>query len=65
MMRAEKANPFPDMKRTQLEDWPWAFPTYTLTIDKPLSEINAMTIDAQQLMADIDRSNNSWSKDAE
>jgi len=24
-----------------------------------------MTIDAQQLMADIDRSNNSWSKDAE
>jgi len=65
MMRAEKANPFPAMKRTQLEDWPWAFPTYTLTIDKPLSEINAMTIDAQQLMADIDRSNNSWSKDAE
>ena len=65
MMRASKANPFPTMPRTQLEDWPWAYPTYTFTIDKPLSEIKAMTIDAQQLMADIDRSNNSWSKDTE
>ena len=60
MMRAEKPNPFPNVKRTQLEDWPWAMPTYTFTIDKPLSQIKAMTIDAQQLMADIDRSNNSW-----
>ncbi|RXG17956.1 peptidase M1-like protein [Leeuwenhoekiella aestuarii] len=65
MMRAEKANPFPEMKRTQLEDWTWANPTYTYTIDKPLAEIKAMTIDAQQLMADIDRTNNSWSKETE
>ncbi|PHQ30724.1 M1 family metallopeptidase [Leeuwenhoekiella nanhaiensis] len=65
MMRAEKPNPFPNMERTQLPDWPWAYPTYTFTIDKPLSEINAMTIDAQQLMADIDRTNNSWNQPAE
>ncbi len=65
MMRAEKENPFPQMTRKQLEDWPWAYPTYTFTIDKPLSEINAMTIDAQQLMADIDRSNNNWPQPTE
>ncbi len=62
-MRNEKPNPFPEMTRTQLEDWPWTNPTYTFTIDSPLADIKAMTIDAEQKMADINKDNNSWNKE--
>ncbi|MEN8798641.1 MAG: M1 family metallopeptidase [Flavobacteriaceae bacterium] len=61
MMRGEKENPYPDIKRNILPDWPWAFPTYEFSIDKPLEEIKAIVIDPSQLMADIDRNNNIWS----
>ena len=61
MMRGEKENPFPQLKRTVLPDWPWAFPAYEWFIDQPLEEIEAIVIDPSQLMADIDRTNNIWS----
>lgn len=60
MMRGEKENPYPSIKRTVLEDWPWAFPTYDILLDRPMSDIKAIVIDPSQLMADIDRSNNTW-----
>lgn len=60
MMRGEKANPYPNIKRTVLDDWPWAYPTYGFTIDKPLNEITAIMIDPSQLMADVDLENNLW-----
>lgn len=63
MMRAEKENPFPAMTRTTLDDWPWAKPIYTFTTDRPLSEIKSMTIDAEQKVADVDKTNNSWPKE--
>ncbi|RMB63238.1 M1 family peptidase [Dokdonia sinensis] len=62
MMRAEKENPTPNVPRTQLEDWPWTNPTYTFTIDAPLSKIDALMIDPTGLMADINRENNMWKK---
>ena len=62
MMRAEKPNPFPNIERTQLEDWPWTNPTFTFTIDKPVGEIKTMLIDAEQKMADINKDNNIWPK---
>ena len=40
------------------KDWAWARPTYTLTIDAPLSEIEQLRIDPSGFMADIDLSNN-------
>tara|TARA_B100000989_G_scaffold295086_1_gene275389 strand:- start:9632 stop:11434 length:1803 start_codon:yes stop_codon:yes gene_type:complete len=40
------------------KDWAWARPTYTLTIDAPLSEIEQLRIDPTGFMADIDLSNN-------
>lgn len=62
MMRAEKENPTPDVPRKQLEDWPWTNPTYTFTIDAPLSKIDALMIDPSGLMADVNRENNMWKK---
>ncbi len=62
MMRAEKDNPTPSVPRKQLEDWPWTNPTYTFTIDAPLSKIDALMIDPTGLMADINRENNMWKK---
>ncbi len=60
MMRGTKENPFPDLSRTILPDWPWAFSNYKFTIDKPLDNIKAIVLDPSQLMADINGENNLW-----
>ena len=57
MMRWNK--PVEDgMERTLAKDWAWAYPTYTLNIDKPKSTISNVQIDPAGLMADINRKNN-------
>lgn len=43
---------------TVAKDWAWAYPTYELNIDKPLSEIESIEIDESQRMADVNRDNN-------
>lgn len=58
MMRGIKENPYPQLKRTVLNDWAWVNPTYTFEIDAPKSSIAAMMIDASRLMADINPENN-------
>jgi len=58
MMRGEKDNPYPNLNRTVLPDWAWAYPTYDFTVSKPKSSIKAIVIDPSQLMADIKRENN-------
>ncbi len=60
MMQGEKSNPYPQINRTVLKDWPWAFPTYDFTIDKPLESIKAVVIDPSQLMADVKQEDNVW-----
>jgi hypothetical protein len=40
------------------EVWPWVYPTYTLKINKRISDIESLEIDPMQRMADIDRKNN-------
>ena len=60
MMRGEKDNPYPNLKRTVAKDWTWAHPTYELNIDKPLDDIQALVIDPSQLMADVNGENNVW-----
>ena len=60
MMRAEKDNPYPNLKRTVVEDWPWAYPTYELVLDMPITNLAGLNIDPSQLMADINRENNIW-----
>lgn len=58
MMFFEKANPYPQMKRTVLSDWAWAYPTYELTIDKNKSAIKSIAIDPSALMADVKKADN-------
>jgi hypothetical protein len=60
MMQGEKGNPYPDLNRTVLPDWPWAFPEYEFTLSHPVSEIEAIVLDPSQLMADVNRDNNIW-----
>ena len=39
-------------------DWPWTNPTYTLKIDKDVSQIEKLEIDPSMRLADINRDNN-------
>jgi hypothetical protein len=55
MMRGEKPT-----TAIILKDWTWAHPTYTFSTSK---EIKAVEIDPSQLMADIDRENNTFKKE--
>ena len=57
IMRGEKANET-SLSRTVLADWPWTFPTYQMTIPRPVSDIQRIVIDPSLRMADVERSNN-------
>ena len=59
MMRADKPNPNPNQKWTVLPDWSWANPTYEFMIEND-KKIRIITIDASELMADINLSNNTY-----
>ena len=57
LMRGEKSSD------AQLKpDWQWTKPTYELTIDIPVSEIQKVEIDPSGIMADVGRANNTWEK---
>jgi aminopeptidase N len=58
MMSFEKENPNPELKRTVLKDWAWAYPNFEFSIAKNKSEIKKITIDDSEFMADINRDNN-------
>jgi aminopeptidase N len=58
MMSFEKENPNPEMKRTVLNDWAWAYPTYEFSIAKDKKSIKKITIDPSGLMADVKQENN-------
>lgn len=58
MMSFEKPNPNPQVKRTILPDWAWAYPTYFFEIPKAKSNIKKITLDDSGLMADVKRNNN-------
>ncbi|MFC5047781.1 M1 family metallopeptidase [Aquimarina hainanensis] len=60
IMRGEKENPFPSLKRTVKPDWTWAHPTYSFDIEKPKSTIKSITIDVSNKMADSNSGNNSF-----
>ena len=47
-----------EVKRIDVETWPWVYPTYTLRLEKKTSEIESIEIDPTLRMADIDRKNN-------
>ncbi len=60
IMWGQKENEFSGIERVVSDDWPWVFPEYELSIDRPKSEIKRIEIDPTRRMADIDRDNNVW-----
>jgi len=60
MMRGEKENPYPTINRTVAKDWAWVAPTYELILDMPIENIAGISIDPSQLMADINKENNTY-----
>ncbi|MDX1542974.1 MAG: M1 family metallopeptidase [Christiangramia sp.] len=59
MMRWEKPAE-EGTKWTVKDDWAWGFPTYELEIPVSKDKISSIVIDKSQLMADINRENNTW-----
>ena len=59
MMWGEKPNPFTDLKRTVLDNWAWAYPTYSFEINNG-KKVKNMMIDATSRMADVNPENNFW-----
>ena len=55
MMRGEKPV---GKKVIILEDWAWAYPNYTFKINKPKREIKKVIIDPKNIIADINKYNN-------
>ncbi|RZJ65431.1 MAG: M1 family peptidase, partial [Flavobacterium sp.] len=62
MMHYTKENQYPNLKRTVLGGWDWAYPTFELTLSKPKSAIKILMIDPSELMADVKRENNTYMK---
>jgi hypothetical protein len=60
MMSFEKENPNPEIKRTVLSDWAWAYPTYEFSISKNKNTIKKITLDPSGLMADVKQADNSY-----
>ena len=60
MMNFEKQNPNPEIKRTIIADWAWAYPSYTFDLPKSRTSIKKITIDPTEYMADVKRENNSY-----
>ncbi len=61
LMRGEKQQEWPDIKLNLNKDWTWTYPSYTLIIDQPLSQIQYLEIDPSNRLADVNRSNNTYS----
>lgn len=55
MMRGAK--PTTD-KTMVLDNWAWAYPTYSFDLEKPKNTIKTITIDPRGYMADVNRENN-------
>jgi hypothetical protein len=62
LMRWEKENPYPQIKRTVLKDWDWAYPTYEFPLSQEKSRIKSIVIDPSGLMADVNQENNVFEK---
>jgi Peptidase family M1 domain len=62
IMRGEKPNEDAKQKRFVLADWQWTNLTYDLEVAIPKDKILNIDIDPSFRLADVDRTNNSWSK---
>ncbi|MBM3441176.1 MAG: M1 family metallopeptidase [Bacteroidetes bacterium] len=58
LMFGSKAAEDPSLKRTVGAPWKWTHPTYTLEIDRKLTDLKSLEIDPLQRTADMERRNN-------
>ncbi len=58
LMYGSKENPYQELKRTELIDWAWSFPTYQFEIPKAKKDIKVIVIDPTNMMADVNKENN-------
>mgnify|MGYP001496652647 FL=1 len=61
LMRGKKENPY-GLSWNVKKDWSWSNPKYIFTIPKNIENIALINIDPSFYMADIDRTNNIYSK---
>lgn len=61
IMRGEKKSDNWGHDIKLLPDWRWTHPEYEIVLDKRFKDIAKVEIDASNRMADMDRTNNSWS----
>jgi aminopeptidase N len=59
MMHFEKPNPTPEVKRTVLSDWAWAYPTYSFEIPSGKSVVKVQ-VDPAGFLADVHPENNTY-----
>ncbi|MCK6607598.1 MAG: M1 family metallopeptidase [Flavobacterium sp.] len=62
LMRWEKPNPYTGIKGHVLKGWDWAYPTFTFEIAKPKDKIKSITIDPENMMADVNKEDNIFTK---
>jgi hypothetical protein len=62
LTRWEKENPYPQIKRTVLKGWDWAYPTFEFSLSQEKSKIKSVAIDPSGLMADVNKENNLFEK---
>uniref|UniRef100_UPI004047B2E5 M1 family aminopeptidase n=1 Tax=Flavobacterium sp. TaxID=239 RepID=UPI004047B2E5 len=62
LMRWEKPNPYTGIKGNVLKGWDWAYPTFTFEIAKPKGLIKSITIDPENVMADVNKEDNIFVK---
>ncbi|NDC78875.1 MAG: hypothetical protein EBZ67_13560, partial [Chitinophagia bacterium] len=58
LMFGTKANEEPSVKRTVGTPWKWTHPTYTIEIERRLTDLKSLEIDPRQRTADMERRNN-------
>lgn len=58
IMFGNKPNEDDSIKRIVHDGWRWTHPTYSLTLDVPISQLRSINIDPSMRLADIDRNNN-------
>ncbi len=60
IMRGTKGDDILKVKRENLADWPWVYPTYTFKVNIPISQIAEVVIDPTNRLADIEPTNNAF-----
>lgn len=60
IMRGEKPKDYPDVEWKQMEDWPWVYPEYRLTLDSSIDNIKVIQIDPAYRVADVVMENNDY-----